>query len=36
MEIKKNEKKLIDDYIPTLDRFHISNLPKNNYLKFST
>jgi len=34
MEIKKNEKKLIDEYIPTLDRFHISNLPKNNYLKF--
>ena len=34
MEIKKNEKKLIDEYIPTLHRFHISNLPKNNYLKF--
>ena len=34
MEIKKNEKKLIDDYILTLYRFNISNIPKNNYLKF--
>jgi hypothetical protein len=33
MDITKNEKKLIDDYINTISRLTINTLPKNNYLK---
>jgi hypothetical protein len=33
MEIKKKEKNLVDNYINTISRFTISNIPKNNYLK---
>ena len=34
MEIKKKEKQLVDNYINTILRFTINNIPKNNYLKF--
>ena len=33
MDITKNEKNLIDDYINTISRFTTNTIPKNNYLK---
>jgi len=33
MDITKNEKNLVADYINTLSRFTINTIPKNNYLK---